>query len=171
MIYLFLFILVFIVVFTVGILIATGVIKLGKTTTPIDERPVPVIPVIPQKEEPAVPQDSVSTTPPPVIAPPITSLTDENVKIDADCLSRENPPVLEDSYYTMSPPILGKDLKQNSRIEGFALTGTVVIDPRQLDPNTSYLVGTLQRSNTISEAKNGGSPCPAEFPTTIYRRL
>ncbi len=173
------FLVLFIVACIVGILIATGVIKLGTTTTSIVSSVSPIPPTLQpeeppthQPEEPPIPENTISTTSPPSGLPPsITIPKDENVKMDATCLSNENPPVLDDSYYTMSRPILGHELKQMLKIEPFALTGTVVIDPRQLDPNTSYLIGTLQRSNTISEARNGGTPCPAEFPTTIYRRL
>ena len=173
------FLVLFIVACIVGILILTGVINLGSTTTSIVSSVSPIPPTLQNTEppilqntEPPIPENTISTTIPTLVAPPsITIPKDENVKIDASCLSNANPPVLEDSYYTMTRPILGKELKQMSKIEPFALTGTVVIDPRQLDPNTSYLIGTLQRSNTISEARNGGTPCPAEFPTTIYRRL
>ncbi len=45
--------------------------------------------------------------------------------------------------------------------------GGYLTDPTQLDPNTFYMVGTLQTSNTDKPAQNGGKAC-VEFPKTIY---
>jgi hypothetical protein len=104
--------------------------------------------------------DGFPTTPVPTPVPTTTTVT-------------KCPSEFSLSDYTFSTSsVLGRDL--TPRTEYFrraAFTGEVLTNPSLTNPNHFYYIGTRIVSNTRSPAQNGGEPCPAEFPTTIYRRL
>lgn len=59
-------------------------------------------------------------------------------------------------------------LHESKEFFAIADTGSIITDISSLDPNISYLVIKRKKSNTISDAVNGGSDC-VEFPDVIFQ--